>query len=80
MLLHIFSQLLLVSYKTIIINLEPCALNVDFQHFISKFNKKINFMDTLERRVWGERMPKDMVILQIILVFTLELSRPETFT
>jgi hypothetical protein len=28
-------------------------------------------MDTLERRVWGERRPKDPVTLQIILVFTL---------
>jgi len=29
------------------------------------------FMDTPERRVWGERRPKDRVTLQIILVFTL---------
>jgi hypothetical protein len=28
-------------------------------------------MDTPERRVWGERRPKDRVTLQIILVFTL---------
>jgi hypothetical protein len=27
------------------------------------------FMDTPERRVWGERRPKDRVTLQIILVF-----------
>ncbi len=27
-------------------------------------------MDTLERRVWGERRPKDRVTLQIILVLT----------
>jgi hypothetical protein len=35
-------------------------------------------MDTPERRVWGERRPKDKVTLQIILVFTL--TRPKTFT
>jgi hypothetical protein len=29
------------------------------------------FMDTPERRVWGERRAKDKVTLQIILVFTL---------
>jgi hypothetical protein len=28
-------------------------------------------MDAPERRVWGERRPKDRVTLQIILVFTL---------
>jgi len=28
-------------------------------------------MDTLEGRVWGQRMPKDRLTLQIILVFTL---------
>jgi hypothetical protein len=36
------------------------------------------FMDTPERRVWGERRPKDKVTLQIILVFTL--TRFKTFT
>jgi hypothetical protein len=36
------------------------------------------FMDTPERRVWGERRPKDRVTLQIILVFTL--TCPKTFT
>jgi hypothetical protein len=35
-------------------------------------------MDTPERRVWGERRPKDMVTSQIILVF--ELTHPKTFT
>jgi hypothetical protein len=35
-------------------------------------------MDTPERRVWGERRPKDRVILQVILVFTLKC--PQTFT
>ncbi len=35
-------------------------------------------MDTPERRVWGERRPKDKVTLQIILVFTL--TRFKTFT
>jgi hypothetical protein len=28
-------------------------------------------MDTPERRVWGERRPKDRVTLQIVLVFML---------
>jgi hypothetical protein len=37
-------------------------------------------MDTLQRKVWGERMPKDRVTLQIILVFTLTLMRSKTFT
>jgi len=33
--------------KITIISFEPCALNVEFQHFIPKFNKKIPcFMDT----------------------------------
>jgi hypothetical protein len=35
-------------------------------------------MDTPERRVWGESRPKDRVIVQIILVFTLTL--PKTLT
>jgi hypothetical protein len=35
-------------------------------------------MDTLERRVWGERRPKDMAALQIIVVFTV--TRPKTST
>jgi hypothetical protein len=34
-------------------------------------------MDTLERRVWGERRPKDKVTLQMILVFTLALTPPK---
>ncbi len=33
------------------------------------------FMDTTERRVWGERRHKDRVTLQIILVFIL--TRPQ---
>ncbi len=36
------------------------------------------FMDTLERRVWGERRPKNRVTLQAILVITI--TRPKTFT
>jgi hypothetical protein len=32
-------------------------------------------MDTLEKKVWGVRRPKDKVILQIILVFTLTFTR-----
>jgi hypothetical protein len=35
-------------------------------------------MDTSERKVWGERRPKDKVTLQIILVFTLTCRK--TFT
>jgi hypothetical protein len=35
-------------------------------------------MDTPQRRVWGERRPKDKVTLQIILAFTLTHSK--TFT
>ncbi len=35
-------------------------------------------MDTPERRVSGERRPKDRMTLQIILVFTL--TPPKTFT
>jgi len=31
-------------------------------------------MDTLERRIWGQKKPKYRVTLQIILVFTL--TRP----
>jgi len=36
------------------------------------------FMDTLERRVWGERRPKAKATLQIILIFTL--ACPKTIT
>jgi hypothetical protein len=36
------------------------------------------FMDTPERRVWGESRLKDRVTLEIILVFTL--TCPKTFT
>jgi hypothetical protein len=36
------------------------------------------FMDTPQRRVWGERRAKDRVTLQIILVITL--TCPKTFT
>jgi hypothetical protein len=38
------------------------------------------FLDTPKRKVWGERRPKDMVTLQIILIFTLTLTCPKTFT
>jgi hypothetical protein len=37
-------------------------------------------MNNPERRVWGERRPKDRVTLQIILVFTLIFTCPKTFT
>jgi hypothetical protein len=45
------------------ISFEPCALNGDFQHFIPRCNKFHYFMDVLERKVWGERRPKDKVTL-----------------
>jgi hypothetical protein len=61
-----------------IISLEPCSLNADFQHFIPRSNKFPYFMDTPERRDWGERRPKGRVTSQIILVFTL--TRPKTLT
>ncbi len=32
-----------------------------------------------KRRVWGERRPKNKVILHIILIFTLILTCPKTF-
>jgi hypothetical protein len=47
--------------------------NISFPDLI-KFSY---FLDTPERRVWGERRPKGRVTLQIILVFTL--TRPKTF-
>ncbi len=64
--------------KATIISLEPFALNADFQHFIPTSNKFHYFMDTLERRVWGERRHKDRVTLQIILILTLR--HLKTFT
>jgi hypothetical protein len=36
------------------------------------------FLDTPKRKVWGEKRSKDMVILQIILIFTF--TCPKTFT
>jgi hypothetical protein len=38
------------------------------------------FMNAPERRVWDEGRPKDRMTLQIILVFTLALTFPQTFT
>jgi hypothetical protein len=35
-------------------------------------------MDTLDKKVWGEKRPKYKVTLQIILVFTF--THPKTFT
>jgi len=64
--------------KATIISLEPFALNANFQHFIPTSNKFHYFMNTPERRVWGERRRKDRVTLQIILVFTL--TNLKTFT
>ncbi len=61
---YIFAAL---TCKATIISLQSCALNADFQHFVPRSNK----IFLLERRVWGERRPKDRVTLEIILVFTL---------
>jgi hypothetical protein len=61
-----------------IISFHPCALNTDFQHFISRFNNISYFMDIPERRVWDERRPKDRVALQIILIFTFTHTHPQT--
>ncbi len=68
------------TYKGTIISLEACGLNADFQHFIPRSNKFPYFMDTPDRRVWGERRPKNRVTLQLILVFTLIFTCPKTFT
>ncbi len=38
-----------------IIILKPYALNVEFQHFIPKFNKKNHFMDRLKEGFDGEK-------------------------
>jgi len=41
---------------TIIITLEPCALNAETQHFIPRFNKKIpNFANTIGRGDRGRK-------------------------
>jgi len=37
-------------------------------------------MDTLERRVRGERRPKDRLALQIILIFTSITTHPKPYT
>jgi len=37
-------------------------------------------MESPERRVWGERRPKDRVTLQITLVFTLTLDLHTVYT
>jgi hypothetical protein len=71
-LLFLSASITAPTCKAIIISLEPCALNADFQHFIPRSNKFPYFMDTPERRIWGERRPKDRVTLQIIFVFTLK--------
>jgi hypothetical protein len=67
-LLFLSASITAPTCKDTIISLEPCALNADFQHFIPRSNKFPYFMDTPERRVWGERRPKDRVTSQIILV------------
>jgi len=84
--LFIFNTSTIIAYiftaltcKVVIIIFEPCALNANFQHFILRFNKFPYILNTLKRRVWGEKRPKDMVSLQIILIFTLTLTHPKTF-
>jgi hypothetical protein len=44
-------------------NLEPCALNAEFRHFILRFNKNVfYFVDTTESEDRGERRrPKERV-------------------
>ncbi len=39
------------TYTTTMIPLKPCALNVEFQHFILNLDK--NFTNTIERGVKG---------------------------
>ncbi len=47
---------------TIIISLEPCALNVKFQYFILRFNKNVFILQIpLKEGIGGERRPKDKV-------------------
>jgi len=64
--------------KATIINLEPCALNAEFQHFILRFNKISLLYGYPQRRVWGERRPKDRVTSQIISIFAF--THCKTFT
>ncbi len=77
-LLFLSASMTAPTCKATIISLEPFALNADFQHFIPTSNKFHYFMDTPERRVWGERRRKDRVTSQIILIFTL--THLKTFT
>jgi hypothetical protein len=48
---------------TTIISLEPCALNVEYQHFISYSDllKCLYFQIPLKEGIGGERRPKDRV-------------------
>jgi hypothetical protein len=42
--------------------LEPCALNAEFQHFISySYNKTSYFADLIKEGTEGEKWPKDRV-------------------
>ncbi len=56
---------IVLTCTTIIITLEPCALNVEFQHFIGKFNKISYFVDTTNLRLkegfGGERRLENKV-------------------
>ncbi len=62
-LLFLSASMTAPTCKATIISLEPFALNADFHHFIPTSNKFHYFMDTPERKVWGERRPKDRVTL-----------------
>jgi hypothetical protein len=54
-LLFLSASITAPTCKAIIISLEACALNTDFQHFIPRSNKFPYLMDTPERWVSGER-------------------------
>ncbi len=56
---------------SIIITLEPYALNAKFQHFIPIFNKISSFYGYIERGVWGwKEAQRQGDKLQITLVYT----------
>jgi hypothetical protein len=52
-----------------VITLTPCALNVEFQHFILRFNKNfITLQIPLQEGIGGERRPKDRVTSRMTLL------------
>jgi hypothetical protein len=69
---------MIIYILAIMISLEPCALNADFQHFIPRFNTISFFYGYPWKKGLGVKEgPKDKVTLQIILVFTF--TCPKTF-